>query len=133
MLNGAKALFLKGRKTDNGYLKPSKRLLVDIVVSESSLDVGLRLMNQLASSIEQQGYKFCFAPTHEHYYRASVDERVNPKGNQTYCQLWGPGRCSVIFVGSLAIGVTLIELSKPVEMMYLKGDYIPITRTNRTS
>lgn len=126
MLNGAKALFLKGRKTDNGYLKPSKRLLVDIVISENSLDEGLWLMNQLAISVEQRGYRFSFAPTHEHYYRANVDERAKPKGDQTYCQLWGPGRCTVIFVGSLAIGVTLIELSKPVEMMYLKGDYIPI-------
>lgn len=126
MLNGAKALFLKGRKTDNGYLKPSKRLLDDIVISENSLDEGLWLMNQLAISVEQRGYRFSFAPTHEHYYRANVDERAKPKGDQTYCQLWGPGRCTVIFVGSLAIGVTLIELSKPVEMMYLKGDYIPI-------
>lgn len=126
MITGAKALFLKGRKTDNGYLKPSKRLLVDIVISENSLDEGLMLMNQLASSVEQRGYKFCFAPTHGHYYRANVDERANPKGDKTYCQLWGPGRCTVIFVGSLAIGVTLIELSRPVEMMYLKGDYIPV-------
>jgi len=130
ILGGAKAHFLKTRQTQKGYLRPYKKILVDIIVSQNNLNPALKLANQLLWAFEDYGYRVAFSPSNEHMNRPRVDEREEPKGNDRdlhYERHWGPYRSTMVYIGDVAFGLTLIELSKNVEVKYVDGDYVPVS------
>lgn len=130
MVAGAKAHFLKTRTPRNGYLRPYKKILVDLIVSEKGLDQALTLVNQLFWAFEDYGYRVAFSPPEEHTSRPQVDEREKPKKDRRdpyYNRHWGPHRSTVVYVGDIGFGVTLIELSKSVEVKYRDGEWVPVT------
>lgn len=127
LINGAKKLFLKGRKTEHKYLKPYKKLLVDLIVSEGRLDNGLEIANSLFLALESHEYRVVIAPDHENLRGAVVDEREKTDGQPSYYNhQWSPMRPTVVYIGNLAFGLTIYEISRSVEMMYVKGDYLPV-------
>jgi len=137
LINGAKSLFESGRLSyEGGYLKPTKRLLVDLAVTKATLDKALSFANQFFVALEENGYRVVLAPHGEHLRRESVDERENPGKNRYFNNLWSPARETVVYVGTVAIGLTIIELSEEVEVRYVNGeyvrekDYVPPKRNN---
>jgi hypothetical protein len=70
------------------------------------------------------------APGGERMRRASIDEHEVPKkrSNNSYehDRHWSPGRITVVYIGSIAIGLTIIEMSEEVEGRYVDGDYIRV-------
>ena len=44
--------------------------------------------------------------------------------NRGYNNLWSPWRCTVVYIGTVAIGLTIIEMSEEVEVRYVNGKYI---------
>jgi hypothetical protein len=138
LLKGAKALFEGGRLSDDaGYLKPAKKLLVDLAVTKTGLDKALSFANQLFLSLEAKGYCVVIAPHGEHLRREEVDEREEPGRNPGYNNLWSPWRCTVAYLGTVAIGLTIIEMSEEVEARCVSGtyvretDYVPPPRRGR--
>ncbi len=125
LIDQTKPLFLKGRKRDNGLLYPSKRLLVDILVSEKALDNLLSFADKFFIELEKNGYSIDLAPNHMSLTRTSFD--VCKSANKTaYTESqWGPSRPTVIFVDSIAIGVSLYEQTDEIDVLYVNGDYIP--------
>lgn len=125
LINGAKAHFEAGRLSYEGdYLKPAKKLLVDLAVTKTSLDKALTFANHLFSLFEEYGYRVVIAPNGEQLYRAEVDEHEEPRRNRGYNNLWSPYRCTVVYFGTVAIGLTIIEMSEEVEVRYVNGKYI---------
>ena len=125
LINGAKAHFEAGRLSYEGdYLKPAKKLLVDLAVTKTGLDKALTFANHLFLLFEEYGYRVVIAPNGEHFHRAEVDERDVPMKNHGYNNLWSPWRCTVVYIGSVAIGLTIIEMSEEVEARYVDGKYI---------
>jgi hypothetical protein len=125
LVKGAKALFESGRLSDDvGYLKPTKRLLIDLVVTKTSLEKTLTFTNHLFSLFEEYGYRVVLAPKGEHFHRAEVDEHEAPSKNRGYNNLWSPWRGTVVYIGTVAIGLTIIEMSEEVEVRYVNGKYI---------
>ena len=124
----SKGLFEKGRyKHETGYLKPDKKLLVDLIVTKPGLDKALSFANQLFLSFEDRGYPVVLEPRGENFYRAAVDEHEVPRKNRDdhyYNRLWSPCRCTVVYVGTVAIGLTIIEMAEEVEVRYVDGKYI---------
>ena len=45
---------------------------------------------------------------------------------------WSPGRSTIVYLGSVAIGLTLIEDSHEVEVVYVDGKYIPTTNLKKS-
>jgi hypothetical protein len=122
---GAKEHFEAGRLSyEADYLKPSKKLLVDLVISRTGLDKALSFANQLFLSLEGKGYRVVIAPNSEQFHREEVDEHETPRKNRGYNNLWSPWRCTVVYIGTLAIGLTIIEMSEEVEVHYVNGKYI---------
>jgi hypothetical protein len=125
---GVKGLFEKGRyKNETGYLRPDKQLLVDLIVTKPSLDKALSFTNQLFLSFEDRGYPVVLEPRGENFYRAAVDEHEVPRKTRDdhyYNRLWSPCRCTVVYVGTVAIGLTVIEMAEEVEVRYVDGKYI---------
>lgn len=140
LIQGAKAHFEVGRTSyDSQYLKPAKRLLVDLVVTKAALDKALGFANALFRELEAHHCRVAYAPHAENMRRARVDEHEVPQRGKPneydYHRLWSPSRITVAHVGTVAIGLTVIELSEVAEARYVKGGYVrvagqaPIKRT----
>lgn len=125
LVTGAKPLFEAGRLSYGvGYLKPAKRLLVDLSVTKDALDKALSLANQLFLSLEAHGHRVALASNGEHLRRVATDEREKPSKHYLHNNLWSPGRCTVVYLGTVAIGLTILEMSEEVAARYVDGKYI---------
>lgn len=128
LITGVKALFEAGRLSESaGYLKPAKRLLVDLAVTKTGLDKALAFANTLFLALEERGYRVVIAPTGEPSNRTEVDERENPHKHRSYNNLWRPSRCTVVYIGTVMIGLTIIEMSEEVEVRYVNGEYVRLS------
>jgi hypothetical protein len=125
---GAREYFEGARASDRGYLRPTKRRLVDVFVSEGGLDRALKVANALFLALEERGHRVTFAPLDQHLGRPAVDERSKAGGERNGYDSWGPDRPTVVYVGTVAIGLTIFELSEEVEVQYVDGKYIPVAR-----
>jgi hypothetical protein len=127
LLAGVKPVFLKTRTNgEDGLLRPFKRLLVDIVVSEATLDGALDFANRLFQSLEAKGHRVVFAPANTRIRRAEFDVREAAPKTHYYPRTWSPDRSTVVYVGAVPIGLTLFEVTESIEAVYVKGDYIPV-------
>lgn len=127
LIIGAKSYFETGYQIDDGkYLKPYKRLLVDINTSKTCLDKALAFANQLFNALESAGHRVVIAPHCEQLRCCQVDEHETPKKKQEYYYryLWSPCRPTVVYVGTVAIGLAVVEMSEEVLMRYVGGKYI---------
>jgi hypothetical protein len=84
LLIGAKPHFLKTRKSEEGLLRPFKRLLVDIVSSEGQLDAALAAAQDLFRALEAKGHRVTFAPPEARMRRAEFEVREAPNKNHYY-------------------------------------------------
>jgi len=125
LIDGAKAHFEAGRFSYGGeYLKPAKKNLIDLVVTKAGLEKALTFANRLFSLFEEYGYRVVLAPNGEQFYRAEVSEREVLMKNHGNNDLWHPWRCTAVYVGTVAVGLTIIEMSEDVEVRYINGKYI---------
>jgi hypothetical protein len=128
VIHGARAHFdVDSTSYDSSYLKPTKRILVDLVVSKTGLDKAMSFANQLFLELEAHDCRVVIAAHGEHLHREEVDEHEIPrrKPNDNYCgRLWSPGRVTVVYIGTVPIGLTIIELSEEAEARYVKGEYV---------
>ena len=73
------------------------------------------------------------APNGEPVHRASIDEHEVPKkkANDPYehNRHWSPGRITVAYIGSISIGLTVIELSEEADGRYVDGDYVRVDQS----
>ena len=129
---GAKPFFESGRLSySTEYLKPAKRLLVDLAVTKTGLDKALSFANTLFLTLENCDYRVTIAPHTERFHRAEVDERESSGRTRNFSELWSPQRCTVVYIGTVAIGLTIIEMSEEVEARYVNGKYIRINEDSQ--
>jgi hypothetical protein len=124
---GARALFEAGRVSYwSEYLKPNKKLLLDLVVAKTGLERALSFADALFWHFEDCGHRVTIAPEHEHFWRAAVDPHEIPKksnGFDTPSHIWSPRRPTVVYISSVAIGLTIIELSELADAKSINGGY----------
>jgi hypothetical protein len=128
---GAREHFEGAKVSDNGYLRPTKRRLVDLFVSDGALDRALKVANALFLALEERGHQVTCAPLDQHLGRPAIDERSKGGRERYGYDGWGPDRPTVVYVGTVAIGLTIFELSEEVEVQYIDGKYIPVARVPR--
>lgn len=127
LVSGVKIHYENVRETDAGYLKPTKKLLLDLIVSKNTLDRALDIANELFLMLEDRGYKVMFAPRDRRYHRAEFEEKEEGrKANHYYPSLWLPYAPTIVFIGTVAIGLTLFETTEQIEMRYMNGKYVPV-------
>ena len=128
LIRGAKAHFENGRSVEDGaYLKPYKKLLVDVTASEGCLDKALGLANDLFNALESLGYRVVLAPSSEQLGRERIEEREVASTPREYWQhsgLWSPYRPTVVYVGSVPIGLAVVEMSERATLRYVGGKYV---------
>ena len=131
LIREARGHFDRGRTVEEGqHLRPYKRLLVDVTASRSGLEKALAFANDLFNVLESKGHRVIIPPFAERFSRVHVEEHEEipktPRGEISYVydRLWSPDRPTVVYVGSVAFGLAVIEMSEKVEMRYVNGKYI---------
>jgi hypothetical protein len=128
LIRGAKPHIEKTRRIDEGmYLKPYKFLLVDVTASQAGLDKALGLANDLFNALESVGHRVTMASAAAGLRRVLINEHEGPAKPRQYWEhsgLWSPYRPTVVYVGTVAIGLTIIEMSESVTLRYLNGKYV---------
>lgn len=114
---------------DSGYLRPRKKRLPDIFCSPSTLSRAIDVASELYLTLEDAGHRVNLAPTDQYYRRPDVDHReVVPKRVDYYSlATWSPARPTVVLIGTVAIGLTLYELSQRTEVHSIDGKYVAVS------
>lgn len=128
LIVGAARHFEKGRPVEEGsYLKPYKKMLVDVTACKAMLSAALDLANELFNSLEAAGHRVVLAPSGRELVRQSAEERDpvgRPRQYWEYSSLWSPDRPTVVTIGTVAIGLQVVEMSEIVTVRYVNGKYI---------
>ena len=60
-------------------------------------------------------------------FRRDLDEREKGRGGNHNSYLWHPSRPTVVFIGSVAVGLTIYEMTEYVEVRRIDGEFVKIT------
>lgn len=131
LIREAKEHFNGGRHVDEGqHLSPYKRLMVDVTASRAGLDKALAFANDLFNALESRGHPVVISPPVERFRRAHIEDHEHlPEAQRSEYsygnnRLWSPQRPTVAYVGAVAFGLAVIEMSERVELRYVNGKYI---------
>ncbi len=132
LIREAKGHYDDGYKVDEGqHLRPHKRLLVDLTASRTGLDKALAFANDLFNALESRGHRVLISSPSENFTRARIDAdeqlskaRQKRQDSYYYDRRWSPQRPTVVYVGSVAFGLAIIEMSESVALRYVNGKYI---------
>lgn len=127
MVRGARSHFESGREVEEGaYLRPYKKLLVDVAASKAGLEKALALANDLFNAFESIGHRVTLAPAGARLKRGDIDEREagGKSREHWHRRLWSPDRPTVVYVGTLPVGLSIVEMSEHVTLRYVNGAYV---------
>ncbi len=130
LVTGATDHFLGGRRAETGHLRPAKRRLVDLYVSEAVLERALAFASMLFVDLESRGHQVTIAPRDQALVRKTLDERKDRPAKRDVDEYrhgtWAPNNPTVTFIRTIAIALTIFEESESVEVRYVDGKWIPI-------
>jgi hypothetical protein len=131
LIRDAKGHYGAGYKVEEGqHLRPYKRLMVDLTASRTGLDKARAFADDLFKALESAGHRVVISMPTDHFVRSRINEheRVSEpqRRNESYDynRLWSPQRPTVVYVGSVAFGLAIIEMSESVLLRYVNGKYI---------
>ncbi|MDM9621120.1 hypothetical protein [Rhizobium sp. S96] len=140
LVAGAENHFRAGRPVEGtgGYLRPRKRLLVDVTASEGSLERCLDFANRLFMSLERHGHRVVLAA--ERLERPEIGRRQDPPADgpapvadvwrsmRPASDPWRPLRPTVAYFGPTPVGLAIVETSEAVLMRYAgQGRFVRTT------
>jgi hypothetical protein len=117
LVTGVRESFEKARLSEVGYLRPFKQNLVDIFVAKETLAYALDTANELFLRLEARGHRVTLA-TDGHFSRPELHVFDGQKFDYYKREPWRPGRKTVAYVGAVAFGLTLYELTEYVDVTY---------------
>lgn len=127
MVMGSLASFTRGRVAGDGYLKPAKRNLPDLVVTEPTLQRAASVLLKLATCFRETDHRISIACGESGFTRKVLgDEEGRLKRSVFETNIWAPARPTLVFIGEVAIGLTVYEATVEKEMVYLDGQYVPV-------
>ncbi|MFA5628391.1 MAG: hypothetical protein WC965_13095 [Thiohalomonadaceae bacterium] len=133
LIEGVVGLIPAGKTTREGYYRPRKRLLPDLITSPKQLDTIVRLANKLYRLLEARGHRVRMSNNSDHFHRHDPDPFPPTKQRHYHDGLWHPERPTVVYIDSIAIGLSLFELCDYVEMQYIRGEYVPVSQVSRSA
>ncbi len=117
LVAGARDLFEAGRLSEVGYLRPFKRNLVDMFVSKAVLTYALDTANELFRALEKRGHRVALAP-YGNFHRPELTVYQGQKFDYYNSEPWRPKRNTVVYLGDVALGLTVYESTEEVEVTY---------------
>lgn len=106
----------------DGYLRPRKKLLPDIITSRDGAARCLRLASDLFHVLESRGHRVMIAPAFERLIRPDPLLTKNDGAGA----LWSPLRPTVAYIHGVPIGLCVMEAAAKKELRYVgEGRFIP--------
>lgn len=124
LLVGARAHFDHARESRREtHVRPYKQVLVDILVSKEALSRALELASDFFLLLETRGQRVMLATGAANYRRRAPEVREGLKGDRNaygydVSRMWAPARPTLSWVGDVAFGLTLFEVSEYAEARY---------------
>ncbi|MHC2574963.1 hypothetical protein [Rhizobium leguminosarum] len=137
LVRRAKDDFLTAQPGSDGfYLKPRRRLLIDIATSATALHASLQFASVLFNRLEEAGYLVAIADGSEILIRVEIDNydsAVNPDPARPDSPLpWSPLRPTVVHIGGVPLGLSLVEVSEKQHLAYAgDGNFVPVAEFNQ--
>ncbi len=119
--------FKKAHETDEGYLRPSKRSMADLLVSSSGVSHTVDFANQLYLALMKKGLAVALSDPTTHMGRESVDYREKASNRYVHPALWRPQRPTVVYVGTVVFGLSIYEISEYVHVKRPDKKYVRLT------
>ncbi len=121
--------------SDGFYLKPQRRLLVDIATSAPALHACLRFASALFNRLEASGHPVEIADGTEILIRVEIDnydEAATPDPARPDSPLpWAPRRPTVVRIGGVQLGLSLVEVAEKQHLAYAgNGNFVPVAEFN---
>ncbi|WP_338893816.1 hypothetical protein [Sinorhizobium meliloti] len=118
--SGLPAFLSAGRVDMQGYIRPTKRLTVDVTVSRQELGRTMAFTNDLFTSLEHLGCPVRLAPAHALFVRREIDLREDEESDPfRYGRPWMPLRPTVAYIGTVPLGLAVIEMSEFARHLYV--------------
>lgn len=130
MIMGSLASFTSGRVSDDGYLRPTKRNLPDIVTTEPTLNRAAAMLTKLATRFREANHRIAVACGESGFTRKALDNEDGRLRRSIY-QTWSPGKPTLVFIGATAIGLTIYEQTVEKEVVYIDGKYVPVREARK--
>lgn len=128
LLIGAEAKLLEAREGYNTYLKPSKRLLPDLYVTKAALPHALDMANRFFRFLGEQGYRVDYSPQGIYsFHRPELKYCESKEGWTTTWEHWQPARPTLVYFGTLPIGLTVFEYMERVEAQHRGGKWVRVS------
>jgi hypothetical protein len=116
--------FKKASEAENGYLKPSKRAMADLIVSRTGVAHMIDAANQLYLTLLSRGFSVTVGAPGVHMTRSDVDHREQPSNRYVHPRLWQPDRATLVHISAVAFGLTLYEVSESVPVKHVDKRYV---------
>ncbi|KAA8699038.1 hypothetical protein ALQ64_04026 [Pseudomonas cannabina] len=132
MLMGSLDSFTDGRVAGHGYLKPKKRNLPDLVVTEPTLRRAAMILQKIANRFRDYQHRVSVACVQVGYARKALGEEEGRLIRSVFeTSNWAPARPTLVFIGELAIGLTIYEQTADKEVVYIDGKYLPVSEARK--
>ncbi len=109
------------------YLRPYKRALPDIFVTKEQLARALDLANDLYRALMARGHRVVLAPDDGHHYTRPFLAYEGKKRNDWEHSPWAPNVPTLVFIGSVAIGLTVYEPAEEAEGRYVDSKFVRVS------
>ncbi|MGY3305047.1 hypothetical protein ACVK1X_004362 [Pseudomonas sp. PvR086] len=116
--------FKKAHETDEGYLRPSKRSMADLIVSRSGVGYAVDFANQLYLALMKKSLAVALSDPKTYMRRESVDHREKASNRYVHPTLWQPHRPTVTYVGTVVFGLSIYEISEYVHVKRPDKKYV---------
>lgn len=126
-LEGIEEFFKSSGATRSGHLKPSKRLMADLFVSKDILERAIGTANAFYLALHAAGHGVGFSPTGAYHPRPDIQPCQGKTGEVSSWDTWHPSRPTVAWFGTMAIGLTIYEVSEEVEAKHVNGKYVRLS------
>ena len=119
--------FKKVRESENGYLRPTKRSMADLIVSRTGIAHAVGFANHLYLALMKEGLAVALSDPATHMNRESVDHREKASTRYIHPSLWQPQRPTVVYIETIVFGLTIYEISEYVEVKHVDKEYVRLS------
>lgn len=120
----SKEILLKSSVTELGYYKPTKRKLLDINTSDTSLNIAEAFMLKFFAAADRRGFQVRLAERGDCFRRRDITFAEHGTCNYLYPALWRPSGPSIISAEGVSVGFSLVEMTEEVPVKEVKGRYV---------
>lgn len=127
LLVGVEAKLTEGSEMYNKYLRPSKRLLPDIYVTKSTVAYAVETANLLFRFLRGKGCRVDYSPQGLSFHRPELKHCEGKDGWTSTWDHWHPARSTIVYIGTMPIGLTIFEYMERVEAQERNGKWIRLS------